>query len=478
MTKKVYISVFDENGIVDFANDLYKKFDYEIVSAGSTFELLKESGIPAIEISSLSTEDGYNDRISLEDFVKKHFSMVVVNFRSVKDIASRTDDVDKFLNEISINDFAILRAASKHYKTITVITDKSDFYSSVNTNEMNRLKLALDAFQLMADYDGFISAKLSEYSGENERKLLNFEKLSELKYGSNPLQRAALYKSEKMVDYEILNDKELSYNDILNVTTAANLMSEFYDVNASAIVKHAVPCGLALGRDVYEAYTKAFDCDPFASFFGTIGFSKPVNYEVAKHLGSMSVKVVVAPDYEEAALELLRESTDAKLVKIITPLKEYKKLVHEEIAVTPFGTLIQNNNKSELDKDLFKVVTKTKPTAEQIEDAIFAWKVAKFAKTNSVVITKDFQTVAIAQGQTNAIAAIEAAMDVACDNSKGAILASDEALPTGECVHAAVQGRISLIIQPGGSIRDREVIAAADKYNIAMIMTGIRNLRY
>lgn len=478
MTNKVYISVFDSEGIVDFANDLYKKFDYEIVSAGSTFELLKESGIPVVEISTLSMSDPYSQRISLENFVKKYFSMVIVNFQPIENIANRTDDVDKFLDEISINDFAVLRAASKHYKNITVITDKSDFYSCVNSNEYKRLKLAHEAFQLMADYDGYISSKIGECTGGNESKLYSFEKLSELKYGANPLQRAGLYKSNKMVDYEVLNEKELSYNDILNLTAAVNLISEFYDVNAATVVKHAVPCGVALGRSVYEAYTKAFDCDPFASFSGTIGFSKPVDYEVAKHLCSMSVKVIVAPDYDEAALTLLMESTDAKIVKLVTPLKDYKRILQEEITVTPFGTLIQNSNKSDLDKDLFKVVTKTKPSAEQIEDAIFAWKIAKSAKTNAITVVKDFQTVAISQGQTSAASAIELALNIACDNSKDAVLASDEALQTGECVYATAQGRISLIIQPGGSIRDREVIAAADKYNIAMIMTGIRNLRY
>lgn len=192
----------------------------------------------------------------------------------------------------------------------------------------------------------------------------------------------------------------------------------------------------------------------------------------------MSVKLILAPDYEEKALDLLKETTDAKIVKLITPLKDYKKITQEEINVTPFGTLVQENNRSELDKDLFKVVTKTKPTSEQIEDAIFAWKIAKYSRTNAVVVAHDFKTSAIAQGQTSAVAAVEIAMDTACDNSKGSVLASDEALQGAEAVNAAAQGRVSLIIQPGGSIRDREVIAAADKFNIAMVFTGIRNLRF
>lgn len=478
MTKRVYINVFDKEGIVDYANDLYKKFDYEIVSAGSTFDLLKNSGIPVVEISSLSALDEFCNRTSLEDFVKKYFSMIIVNLQPVNEIASQTDDVDKFMSEIDINGFAVVRAGAKYYNDITVVIDKADFYSSINTTSFDRMKLSIKAFGFLENYDGMVSAKLIEYAGGNECKKYSFEKISQLKYGANPHQRAGIYKFDHMVDYELLSGSELSYNDIQNLTTAANLMSEFFDVNASAVVKHGVPCGVALGRSIYEAYTKAFDCDPFASFFGTIAFSKSVDFEVAKHLGSMSVKVVLAPDYDEDALDLLKESTDAKLVKLNTPLKDYKKIVHEDISITPFGILIQDKNRSELDKDLFKVVTKVKPTAEQIEDAIFAWKIAKSAKTNAIVVAKDFKTSAITQGQTSAAAAIELAMDVSCENSKDSILASDEALQTGESLNPAVQGRISLIIQPGGSIRDREVIAAADKFGIAMVMTGVRNLRF
>ena len=281
-----------------------------------------------------------------------------------------------------------------------------------------------------------------------------------------------------MADYKILNEKELTHNDILNITTAANIISEFYDVNAVAIVKNNLPCGVALGRNIYDAYTKAFDCDPFATFDGTIAFSQNVNFEVAKHLNSMAVKVVVAPYYDEDALELLRTTPELKIVRITTAFKDFKNIMKEEMTVTPFGTLVQVANKSELDKDLFRVVTKTKPTAEQLEDAIFAWKVVKFARSNAVVVAKDFKTVAIAQGQASLVGASEFAMDIACENSKGAILAADECLPSAECINAAAQGRISLIIQPGGGLKNREVIEAADRYGIAMVVTGIRNLKF
>lgn len=305
----------------------------------------------------------------------------------------------------------------------------------------------------------------------------DLEKICDLKHGENPHQRATLYNSGNMVDYEVLNGKELSFNNILNITEAANVVSEFYDVNCVSIIRHTKPCGVALGQTLYDAYTKAFDCDPVSSFYGVVGFSKPINGELARHLDSMSVEVVVAPDYDREAAEIF-ENSHTIPVKINTPLRQYRQMTVEEVIVTPFGILIQDKNNSELNKDNFKVVTKLKPTTEQIEDAIFAWKVAKHAKTNSVVIAKDFSTTAISQGHTNTQSAFEGALNYACDTSKDAILASDAFIPSEDCIFAAVQGRISLIIQPGGSVKDNKIIEACDKYDIAMITTGVRNYRH
>ncbi len=308
-----------------------------------------------------------------------------------------------------------------------------------------------------------------------DEKNITLSLLKELVHGENTHQRAAVYQSHKMVDYELLSGEALTYNDILNLSASVNIVSEFYDVNAVAFVKRGKPCGVALGRTSYDAYTKAFDCDPISSFYGVIAFSSVVDFDSAKHIDSMSVSVVVAPDFEPQALELLKNNQELKLVKLITPLKDYKNFIDEEIKITPFGTLVQDANRSELSKDTFKVVTTQKPTPEQIEDAIFAWKVAKHAKSNAVVIAKDFKTLAIAQGQTTSLAAVDWALNYACDGSKNAVLASDDVIPAEDSIHAAVLGRIGLIIQSGGSIKDDNIIQTANKYNIAMIMTGIKN---
>lgn len=309
-------------------------------------------------------------------------------------------------------------------------------------------------------------------------KNYSFKKIQDLRYGENPHQEAGLYSNENEVSYEILWGKELSYNNILDITAAVNIVSEFYDVPAAAIVKHLAPCGVALGKDILGAYQKAFDCDPVSAFGGIVAFSQTVTEKVAKLLNSVFLEVVIAPDFDEEAFDILKSKKNIRLIKLNTSLEDYKKIANEEIKITPFGVLIQDPDKKELDKDSFKVVTKIKPTAEQIEDAIFAWKVCKHAKSNAIVIAKDFKTLAIGQGQTNRVGAFEWALNYACDGSKDAVAASDGFFPAVDNIHAAAQGRLALLIQPGGSIKDADVIAEADKYKIAMITTGIRHFKH
>ena len=305
-----------------------------------------------------------------------------------------------------------------------------------------------------------------------------FTPLWDMYYGENPQQRAGILQTDGMADFEVMFGKTLSYNEVLSLTELANILCEFYDVCAVAIVKHAAPCGVALAPTIGEAYTKAFDCDPIASFFGSIGFTKTVTAELAKHLNSMSVKMVFAPEFEEKALEIFKVNPLIKIIKLNTPLQEFKTLLQKDIHVTPFGTLYQDANKSRLGKNSFRVVTKTKPTKEQIEDLVFAWKVSKYARSNSIVIAKDFKTAAITQGFITPVTAVEVAMNTACDAAKDAVLASDTVLPTVDCVYAAAQGRISAIIQPGGAANEDKIIELADKYNIAMILTGIKNYKH
>lgn len=513
--KRAYISVFDKDGIIETVQNLIKK-GFEIISTGGTFKFLKENGINAIEVSQvtgcpemlrgkvkslhpaifggiLADLANSDEAAEIQKLNIYPFELVMVNLYPFEKIASQTDNAEDLIDNIDIGGVALLRAAAKNYKNVIVICDKKDYGRACGAPEDIRQELALKAFALTSKYDAIIRTKLGEIWGEcNEVKDFAFEKIQDLRYGENPHQKAGLYKINDgggvmssdssfinlPVRFSFLQGKELSYNNILDTTAAVNIVSEFYDVPAAAIVKHSMPCGVALGTNISDAYQKALDCDPISAFGGIAAFSQGVNVELAKHLNSIFLEVIIAPDFDTEALEIFKNKKNLRIIKLETPLVEYKKAQNEEVKITPFGVLIQGADKKELDKDTFKVVTKTKPSAEQIEDAIFAWKIVKHAKSNAVVIAKDFKTLAIGQGQTSRIAAMEWALNHACDAAKGAVAASDGFLPALDNIHAAAQGRISLIIQPGGSIKDSEVIAQADKYDLIMITTGIRHFKH
>ena len=262
------------------------------------------------------------------------------------------------------------------------------------------------------------------------------------------------------------------------MTYALNIASEFYDVPCCTIVKHNIPSGVALGTNSLEAYKKALDCDPISAFGGVVAFTKNVDINVAKHLKELFLEVIIAPNFDDDALELLQTKKNLRLIKLNTKFELYKRIISKEIKITPFGTLVQTYDVKELDKDTFKVVTKIKPDKDVIEDLIFAWKIAKHVKSNAIVIAKDFKTLGIAGGNTSRVESCEISLNKACDGSKDAVLASDGFFPAIDNIQYAAQGRIKAIIQPGGSIKDKDVIETADKYNIAMVTTGIRHFKH
>jgi len=312
---------------------------------------------------------------------------------------------------------------------------------------------------------------------DNYEKFFDAEPLA-LKYGENPHQKAFIYINNDNAQFENLSDVELSYNNLLDINCAALIAAEFYDVNAAVIVKHNTPCGAALGKTLNEAYLKAFDTDPVSTFGATIAFSKPVDKEIAKHASSVFLDAVIAPDFDSDALEILKKNEALRIIKLITPYKTIRTMQEQEIRITPFGTLVQETDNKELDKDTFKVVSKTKPDAEMIEDMVFAWKIAKHVKTNAVVVAKDFKTLSIVGGQTSRIDAVETALDRACDGAKKAVIACDGFIPAIDSIQAAAQCRIGGIIQTGGTHKDKDVVDAANKYEIAMITTGIRHFKH
>ena len=312
---------------------------------------------------------------------------------------------------------------------------------------------------------------------DNYEKFFDAEPIA-LKYGENPHQKAFFYKTQNCAEMENLSNVELSYNNLLDINCAVEVATEFFDVNAAVIVKHNTPVGVALGKSLNEAYLKAFDTDPISTFGAVIAFSKPIDKEIAKHAASVCLDAIIAPDFDKEAIEILQKNQDLRIIKLNTSLKEIRTMQEQEIHITPFGTLVQETDNKELDKDTFKVVTKTKPDAEMIEDMVFAWKIAKHVKTNAVVIAKDFKTLSIVGGQTSRIDAVETALNRACDGAKKAVIACDGFIPSIDSIQAAAQCRISGIIQTGGGNKEKEVISSADKYEIAMITTGIRHYKH
>lgn len=294
-------------------------------------------------------------------------------------------------------------------------------------------------------------------------------KIEEIKllYGENAFQNASIEANEKTIDYDI--NGNLTYANIISLLKGLNLMSEFYDVQAACSIKGNGICAVALGQSLADAMTKVMDSNPVDFINSVIVVSAEVDSEVARFL--KDTNIIAAPKFTQKALEYL-ELKNITYVTINTPLKDYKKCLPNEVKVTPLGTLTQTPNVSELDKDLFKVVSATKPTVEQIEDAIFAWKVAKHNSSQAIVIAKDLKTAAIAQGLQSA--SVEFALDYSCDTSKDAILASDMPITTHD-VNVAAQGRIGLIIVP---FADKEVVSLADKYSIGLITTGYTNILY
>lgn len=513
MTNYALISVWNKDGLVEFARELVTKYNFKIVSTTSTAKYLCENNIecikveditefqeilngkvktlhPKIHASLLADPKQIEDINQLDKLNIKPFQMAVVNLYPFEEVSKQTDDVDELVKNIDIGGVAILRAASKNFKNVTCVCDKNDYNKVLedlknndgqNSYELNE-KLALKAFYNTAKYDSIINTKLANVFDDNEYLNLNIKKLKELRYGENPHQKADLYElpnfESEIVDYEVLNGKELSYNNYLDMTYALNIASEFYDVPCCTIVKHNIPSGVALGTNSLEAYKKALDCDPISAFGGVVAFTKNVNINVAKHLKELFLEVIIAPNFDDDALELLQTKKNLRLIKLNTKFELYKRIISKEIKITPFGTLVQTYDVKELDKDTFKVVTKIKPDKDVIEDLIFAWKIAKHVKSNAIVIAKDFKTLGIAGGNTSRVESCEISLNKACDGSKDAVLASDGFFPAIDNIQYAAQGRIKAIIQPGGSIKDKDVIETADKYNIAMVTTGIRHFKH
>lgn len=523
MKKYALISVYKKDGILDFASKLNKDFGYEILSTGGTAELLRKNNVPVTEVSELTKFpemlDGRvktlhpavhggllarRDKPEHMETIKNNginpIDIVVINLYPFEEVTSNPNvSLEEAIENIDIGGPSMIRSAAKNYAAVTVICDPADYEMVLNelkekdgkTTLSLRERLSTKAFLKTSEYDKNITNYLSKTSslssngnGSKEKYLSNLNlklKLKQkLRYGENPHQAAALYIPEDskngLANAEILQGKELSFNNFLDLESAWNIASEFVqETPVAVIVKHNNPCGVAIAPDLLHAYIEAFGCDSVSAFGGIVAFNGKVEESLAREVTKIFLEAVIAPNFSQAALEVFKAKPNVRVLKVSPEISLSKKF---DIKTIGQGVLVQDFNSEILDLNNLKVVTKRKPTEQEMIDLVFAWKVCKHVKSNAIVITKDGKTIGIGAGQSNRVGSVDIALNQANFESKDAVLASDAFFPFKDNIETAASGKIAAIIQPGGSIRDQEVIDACDKYNIAMVFTGIRHFRH
>jgi len=511
--RRALISVSNKSGVIDFAKGLVA-LGVEIVSTGGTAQLLRENQIPAQDVSSITgfpeMMDGrvktlhpmvhggllaMRNRSSHLDQVRKHkiplIDMVVVNLYPFEETcAKRGAPLDEVIEQIDIGGPAMIRSGAKNYASVAVLTHP-DQYSEVlaelksNKGGMSGAtlsQLAVAAFELSARYDTMVSRFLRNQidqaieAGLPDKVELAFKKIKDLRYGENPHQQGAFYLEDGKRHFsewgKVLAGKELSFNNILDAASAWRLVRAFRKC-ASAIIKHGTPCGAASAADPESAYRAALATDPESAFGGIVGFNRPVDDKTAKALVETFLEVIIAPSFEKQALEVLKTKKNLRLVEAGPALTEEGSPF--EVRFVPGGALVQNTDTSGTAKEEFKVVTQKKPNESEREALRFAWRVVHLARSNAIVLGKATQTVGISAGGTSRVESVRLACKRAGKRSNGAVLASDGFFPHPDNIEVAAQAGITALIQPGGSIKDKEVIAAADQAGLAMVFTGTRH---
>src|SRR3989344_5247649 len=404
--------------------------------------------------------------------------LVVVNFYPFEETIRNSKKLSDAIESIDIGGPSLVRAAAKNHRNVLVVVDPQDYASvlekikSKKISDEYRLNLAAKAFEMTASYDYLINWYFNGLTRNKYPKILNltFKKIQDLRYGENPHQSAAFYQDFYVENGYVataiqLHGKELSYNNILDVDAAFELVKEFEKPSA-AVIKHTNPSGVASAETIEEAYQKAHEADPKSAFGCIVALNRSCNIEIARYMKPLFIEVVICPKFEKDALELLKEKKNLRLLETGVIKKLKNKL---DLRKVTGGLLIQNDPDTELNKNNLKAVTKRKPTKEEIKSLLFAWKVNKHVKSNSVVFVKDDVTVGIGAGQMSRVDAVNLAIMKNSNKIKNSVMSSDAFFPFRDGVDQAAKAGVTAIIQPGGSIRDKEVIQAANEHDIAMV---------
>lgn len=523
-----FISVFDKTGLEPVARALTEKYGYALLSTGGTKKYLEERGIPAIESSEITgfenlvggrvkslhpeifagilAERHPGHRADYEPPALLIDTVMVTLYPFEQELASRelvsAKDALDLLHMIDIGGSALVRSAAKNFQSVNVLCDSSmydEFLAELEAGKGRtsvdfRKKLALKAFSRSSQYDATIAQYFAtdleapSASAEvlDETLMVPLKRLQTMRYGENPHQKAALYGlSAQSADFACLQGKELSYNNILDMEAGWGIVREFEDQPACAIIKHNNPCGVATSiRSTEDAWQAALDTDPLSAFGGIVAFNVPVDVATASRMKDVFLEVIVAPEFEVEALEILSAKKNLRLVKReFLPMLPDSRLQFRQVSPELFlvqydDPAVETRVEVLSHRGEVRVTGEHKPTEQEVADLLFAWKVARHAKSNAIVLAKDGRTVGIGAGHTSRIAALEQALKTACDEAKDAVMASDGFLPVVDNIHAAAQARISAILQPGGSLKDADVLAEANKYDIAMLTTGVREFRH
>ena len=521
--KRALISVSDKAGLDDFVKAL-NEMGVEIISTGGTAKRIQELGIPVKKVSEhtgfpemldgrvktlhpkihgglLALRDNPEHMRQIKEQGIELIDMVVVNlYPFEKTAAKEGTTLIEAIENIDIGGPSMLRSAAKNYKGVVVICNPARYpevlkemrENSGDVSVRTRSKLAVEVFERTSQYDAVINKYLNSQFEFNGNKIpcelfadqvqLKYKKIQGLRYGENPHQKAAFYANEACKEPSVaqakqLHGKELSFNNIVDLAAALEIVKDFKDPTA-AIIKHTNPCGAASSQAIAKAYRLALDADRLSAFGSIVGLNRKLDLATAKEMMNADfIECVVAPGYDDKALALLKTKKNMRILDVpaFGAKRDERELDYKGIVG---GVLVQGRDIKDFDINNLKVVTKKKPTKAQMESLLFGWKIAKHVKSNAIVLCKGKTTVGVGAGQMSRVVSVEIAVKKAGKKAKDSCLAGDAFFPMADGVIAAAKAGVKAIIQPGGSIRDAETIKAADKYGIAMVFTGFRHFKH
>lgn len=515
---RALFSVSDKTGVVEFATRL-EALGWEIIATGGTMKLLQEAGLKIINISEitgfpeicdgrvktlhpkvhgglLGRRDLESHRAQLKENGIEFIDMVCVNLYPFKETIAKPDvTMEDAIEHIDIGGPSMLRSAAKNWSDVTVVCNPEDYDRIIeeisetgNTKKETRLELSAKAYTHTAEYDMMIASYMRRQAGLNEKLFLEYDLKQSLRYGENPHQSAKFYSSLEPVPYSLasaeqLNGKELSYNNIQDANAALNIVREF-DEPFCVGLKHMNPCGAAVGKDVVEAWQKAYEADKVSIFGGIVAFNREVNKEAAELMKPIFLEIIMAPSFSDDALEVLCTKKNLRLLKV--DMSKSDKPQMQYVSMNG-GLLVQEQDLTTKTVTPDMCVTETKPQDSQLADLQFAWRIVKHVKSNAIVVVKNGMTLGVGAGQMNRVGSAEIALKQAQATlaaegkdivNEELVMGSDGFFPFGDSVEAAARYGIKAIVQPGGSVRDQESVDAANANGIAMMFTGMRHFKH